>query len=165
MEAWKRAICGEIRRSARVVVLGIGHTARGDDAAGNAAARLLLDGPAPLPAKALVVAAEEAPENFTGLIRAFGPDLTVILDAAQGGRTPGTIFLVEPAAIADDDLSTHKIPLIRLVRYIRETMAGRVLLLGIEPGTLEGEEEGRMSPPVDQAVRAIARTLRRALAE
>ena len=103
MGSWSRALRREILRSARVAVIGVGNAARGDDAAGDLAARYLLAGPSPLPAKALVVAAANVPENFTGVVRAFAPDLAVIVDSAAAGRPPGAVFLLDPDEIADDD--------------------------------------------------------------
>jgi hydrogenase 3 maturation protease len=164
VDSWSAVLRREILRSKRVAVVGAGHIGRGDDAAGTLIARRLLDRTAPLPANALVIAAEEAPENFTGVVRAFAPDLTILVDAAHGGRPAGSIFLIDLAEIAEDDVSTHRIPLARLARYVRETMGCRVLLLGIEPASLAGRGEGAVSPVVDRAVRKVADILRRALA-
>ncbi len=163
MEAWSRVLRREVKRSPRVAVLGVGHAARGDDAVGTLIARDLLASTPPLPPEALIVAAGEAPENFTGVVRAFCPDLTIIIDAGRGGRPPGAVFVIDPADVADEDVSTHRIPLIRLIRYLRETMGCRVLLIGIEPATFEGGKEGAVSPAVGRAVRAVSRALRRAL--
>jgi hydrogenase maturation protease len=124
---------------------------------------MLLAGPAPLQAASLVVAAEEAPENFTGSIRAFGPDLAVLVDSARSGRPPGSIFLIDPADIAEEDVSTHRIPLTRLARYIRETMDCRVLLVGIEPGPPHTKRSADLSPAVSLAVRTVSEALRRCL--
>ena len=163
MGTWSRVLRREAGRSARVAVIGVGNMARGDDAAGALVARALLAGRASLPKKALVVDAGEVPENFTGVVRAFSPDLAVVSAAARGGRPPGTVFLIDPADIADEDLSTHRIPLPRLARYIRETMDCRVLLVGIEPASLERGAEGNVSPDVGRAVRRIAEVMRRAI--
>jgi hydrogenase 3 maturation protease len=163
METWRSVLAREISRSTRVAIIGVGHIARGDDAAGTLAARLLLEHPARLPAKALVIEAGEAPENYTGPVRAFRPDLAVILDAARSGRRPGSVFLIDPAEIADEDVSTHRVPLTRLARYIRETMDCRVVIVGIEPANLEKGEEARLSPAVGRAVRAVGAALERAL--
>lgn len=161
MESWERVLRREIRRSARVAVVGIGNVARGDDAAGTLAARALLAGPGMLLAKALVIPAEEAPENFTGVIRAFSPDLVVLVDSAAAGRPPGAVFLVDPAEIADEDVSTHRVPLTRLAFYIRETMDCRVLILGIGPSSFE--EGVPVSPVVGRAIRKVVAALRSAL--
>lgn len=150
-----------VRRSVRVAVIGVGNVERGDDGAGSLVARKLLAGPASLPEKALVIAAGEAPENFTGVVRAFAPDLAVIVDSARAGRMPGAVFFVDPAEIADEDVSTHRVPLSRLALYLRETMGCRVLILGIEPSS--SEPGAGVVPAVGRAVRTVAAAFRKAL--
>lgn len=161
MESWEQVLRQEIRRSARVAVIGVGNAARGDDAAGAFAARDLLGGRLPLPEKALVIDAGDVPENFTGVIRAFKPDLVVIVDSARAGQPPGSVFLVDPADVAEEDISTHRVPLSRLARYVRETMGSRVMILGIAPSSLE--EGAAVVPAVGRAVRRVVSALRSAL--
>jgi hydrogenase 3 maturation protease len=138
--SWVEFLTESLRGAARIVLLGIGNDLRGDDAAGllcvrelekrlgfmqnqrgNKKAVLLLDG-------------GETPENQTGKIREFRPDLVVLLDAARGGRSTGEIFLVDREKIADEDVSTHRISLSMLVRYLEDSIGARVLFVGIEPG-------------------------------
>ena len=161
MESWDRVLSRAIRRAGRVAIVGIGNVGRGDDAAGPLAARVLLAGRALPLEKALVIAAEDVPENYTGAIRVFSPDLTLLVDSAMAGRPPGTIFLIDPAEVADEDVSTHRVPLNRLARYIRETMGCRVLILGIEPSSFE--QGGGATPAVARAVRKVVRVLRKTL--
>jgi hydrogenase 3 maturation protease len=161
MESWSRIIFRDVRRAARVAVVGVGNIARGDDAAGVLVAQGLLAALAPGEGRALVIAAGEVPENYTGTVRAFGPDLVVLIDSAGAGRRPGSIFIVDRAAIADDDVSTHRLPLTRIARYLEETMSCRVLILGLEPASFEGTG---MSPAVGRAVRKIVALLDKALA-
>ena len=161
MDSWEQVLRRDIRRSARVAIIGVGNAARGDDAAGAFAARDLLGGRLPLPEKALVVDAGEVPENFTGVVRAFAPDLAVIVDSAAAGRPPGAVFLLDPSEVADEDVSTHRVPLTRLARYIRETMDCRVSILGIEPASFK--EGAPVSPAVGRAVRRVVSALRSAL--
>jgi hydrogenase 3 maturation protease len=160
MESWGRVLRREVRQSARVAVIGVGNAGRGDDAAGALVARELLAGRATPPKTALVIDAGDVPENFTGVVRVFKPDLAVIVDSARAGRPPGTVFLVDPAEVAEEDLSTHRLPLSRLARYIRETMGSRVLILGIEPSSLE--EGAAVVPAVNRAVKRVAEALRQA---
>lgn len=160
MESWERVLRQEIGRSARVAIIGVGNVARGDDAAGALAARGLLGGRRPLPEKALVIDAGDVPENITGVVRAFAPDLAVIVDSAAAGRPPGTVFLVDPTGVADEDVSTHRLPLTRLARYIRETMGCEVSILGIEPSSFM--EGAPMSPAAGRAVRRVVSVLRSA---
>jgi hydrogenase 3 maturation protease len=161
MESWDRVLRREVRQSARIAVLGVGNVSRGDDAAGALVAQALLAGRASPPKTALVLDAGDVPENFTGVIRVFKPDLVVIVDSARAGRPPGTVFLVDPADVAEEDISTHRVPLSRLARYVRETMGSRVLILGIEPSSLE--EGSAVVPAVGRAVKRVARALRQAL--
>jgi hydrogenase 3 maturation protease len=161
MESWDRVLRREVRQSARIAVIGVGNVSRGDDAAGALVARALLAGRASPPKTSLVLDAGDVPENFTGVIRVFKPDLVVIVDSARAGRPPGTVFLVDPADVAEEDISTHRIPLSRLARYVRETMGSRVLILGIEPTSLE--EGSAVVPAVGRAVKRVARALRQAL--
>ncbi len=76
---------------------------------------------------------EEAPENFTGAVRAFAPSHVLVLDAASAGFPPGTVFPVDPSAVPDEDVSTHRTPLSTLADYLERTVGCRVLVLGIEP--------------------------------
>ena len=145
------------------IVIGVGNAARGDDAAGALAARELLGGRPPLPENTLVIDTGEVPENFTGVVRAFAADFAVIVDSAAAGRPPGAVFLLDPDEIADEDISTHRLPLTRLARYLRETMDCRVSILGIEP--LSFEPGTPMTPAVDRAVRLVVSALRSALGE
>ena len=104
-----------------------------------------------------VLDGREVPESATGPIRRFRPSHVLIVDAVSAGSPPGTVFFVDPGAIPEDDLSTHRIPLSHLVRYLEETVGCRVLLLGIEPKNMR---QGKgLTRPVSQAVRAVAETL------
>ena len=104
----------------------------------------------------MVIDAREVPENHTGAIRAFDPDLTVIVDAASGGRAPGAIFIVARDKIADDGLSTHAISLALLVRYLEEDIGCDVLVLGIQPDAVElGLGRKSLSAPDDQDVQSV----------
>ncbi|MBN2303967.1 MAG: hydrogenase 3 maturation endopeptidase HyCI, partial [Anaerolineae bacterium] len=72
----------------RVALVGIGHELNGDDAAGLAVVRALL----PLAEgrdRVSLIDAGPAPENCTGPLRAFAPDLVLLIDAAQMGEEPG----------------------------------------------------------------------------
>ena len=153
--AWKSRIRKEIRAAGRVLVLGIGNPARGDDAAGLVCAkklRTLIRGQARSRLKILL--GYEAPENLTGKIRMFDPDVVLILDAAQGPFAPGTVFFVGKGKIQDEGVSTHKISLALLVSYLEETIGCKVIVLGIQPQVLALGEN--LSAPVEKAVDLLA---------
>ena len=75
---------------ARLAVLGIGHELGGDDAAGVRVAGLLRKSAAGN-GQLLALEAGPAPENFTGKLRSFHPDLVLLVDAALMNSAPGTV--------------------------------------------------------------------------
>ena len=72
-----------IRPGQKIAVLGVGSTLRSDDAAGMYFIELLES----LVKKenVLLIAGSTAPENFTGVIKNFAPDILFIVDAAHVG--------------------------------------------------------------------------------
>jgi hydrogenase maturation protease len=152
---WKARLAKELGRPERLAVLGVGNVSRGDDAAGVLCAEALgrLAGPSANP-RLKVFVAHEAPENFTGAVRDFGPSHVLVIDAAAGGYPPGTVFRVEPAAIPDEDVSTHRTPLSTLAAYLEKTVGCRVVVLGVEPGVFE--PGAGLSPEVARAVDRVA---------
>lgn len=156
--SWEERIGAALHRARKIVVLGVGNPDKGDDGAGpRCADRLKRRLEAPAGAGVLVVDARDVPENHTGTIRRFGPDLTLIIDAAVGGHAPGTIFIVDQDKIADDGLSTHRASLRYLVRYLKETIGGEVLILGIQPENIDlGVGRNALSKPVERSAKEIA---------
>ncbi|OQB51917.1 MAG: Hydrogenase 3 maturation protease [Candidatus Aminicenantes bacterium ADurb.Bin147] len=157
---WKAAVTAAADSAGRVVVCGIGNDLRGDDAAGPLCLQRLrtaLDGrsggSAPV-RRVLFIDGGETPENETGRMRNFHPDLVLLIDAARGGRAPGEIFIVDPESIADEEISTHRISLSLLVRYLKESVRARVLFLGIEP--VSTSLHAQVSEPVRRAADELA---------
>ena len=95
----------------RIAIVGIGHQLRGDDAAGVMAARALkqLYGQVP-DRRLLVVDAGPAPENCTGPLRRFDPDLVILIDAAEMNEAPGTIRWLAWQETSGLSASTHTLP-------------------------------------------------------
>ena len=143
---------------ARTAVVGIGHELRGDDAAGVMVARALQ----PLAhSQLLVVDAGSAPENYTGTIRRFAPELVLLVDAAQLGETPGAIRWLAWQETTGLSASTHTMPPYMLARYLTAELAVHIALIGIQPAaTALG---AGLSPVVEQAVNVVLETLGGAL--
>ncbi len=172
---WSGEISRKLKGAERLFVLGVGNLRKGDDAAGSLCVRLLTREvtrgrrrpdagseeavrPRRKPRKSSplefqVLDAGESPESATGLIREFRPTHVLIVDAAMGGFRPGTIFIVEKEKISHEDISTHRIPLIHLVRYLEESVGCRTVLIGIEP------KELAWGKPVSPSVKAAAARL------
>lgn len=138
----------------RVAVLGIGQTLRGDDGVGVAVARALR----PFAAKdLLVIEAAHAPENCTGEVRRFAPDLVLLIDAAQMNEPPGTIRWLDWRACDGLSASTHTMPLTMLGRYLTAVLPCQIALIGIQPAALDLAET--LAPEVAEAALEVAQTI------
>jgi len=154
----------ELASAARVAVIGVGNTGRGDDGAGVlAAAALKKKLGRKGRSRVKVLLGYETPECLTGEIRRFQPDLVLILDAAVSKRKPGSVFLLEKKEMAVEDISTHKIPLAFLVNYLRKCVGCRVKVVGIEPRSCR--EGASLSAALRKSTEQLAVQLAALLAE
>jgi hydrogenase 3 maturation protease len=160
--SWQAALSKAIRRTEtratapRIAVAGIGHELRGDDAAGLAVARGLQTALAG-DERILVTEAGPVPENQTGLLRRFGPDLVLLVDAAQMDAVPGTVQWLRWEDTAGLTAATHSLPLSVLARYLRGELDCEVALLGIQPA--DDSIGVPLSPRVAEAVKGIVEVL------
>jgi hydrogenase 3 maturation protease len=164
--SWRAETEAALSGTARIVVCGIGNDLRGDDAAGILIVRALEKSSAAVHPKirdVLFLDGGETPENQTSRMRAFRPDLVVLVDAARSGRPPGEIFLIKKETITDEEVSTHRISLKLLVRFIEESIGPRVLFLGIEPESTE--PESAVSNAVQRAIFILTEYLSKRLQE
>src|SRR5512140_2337510 len=143
----------------RVLVLGIGQTMRGDDAAGVEAVRRWQAHYAATAARPDVnVQFDELP-GLSLLDILDGADAAVLVDAVQSGSAPGTIHRLKSEDLAcfeDGSKSAHGwgvAETLRLGQQLDPSRAGfRVSLIGIEAQQMD---LGRpLSPSVEQALRA-----------
>ena len=120
----------------RVAVLAVGSGLRGDDAAGLLAAeeleKVLRDRVAR--ARFAIFVGDTAPENLTGEIRKFQPTHLIIVDAADVGRKPGHVELLDPDVLTHNpSASTHSLPFSVLVTYLRGFFPFAAVVIGIQP--------------------------------
>jgi hydrogenase 3 maturation protease len=160
--AINQASCSGNRQLLRLAIVGIGNELDGDDAAGVLAARALR----PLLkdiSHILVIDAGPAPENFTGPLRRHKPDLVVIIDAADIGKTvePGTIAWVEWQDTQGLSASSHSLPPSVLAKFLIEETGCRVGLLAIQASQLDFAEPP--APPVQRAVDELVQYLNQLL--
>ena len=157
--AWRKYLEDEIGRAGKVFVLGIGNAMRGDDGAGSLCSEDLAEKLSPeVESVFRSVTAHDVPENFTGVIRAFGPDLVIVVDAVLAGEAPGSVVLVDKMDIQDEGLSTHRVPLSRFADYLEKTVGCRVVFICIQPDGLA------FGAPLTTAVREAALQISRFLA-
>jgi hydrogenase 3 maturation protease len=156
----------------RVVILGIGHELRGDDGAGTAVAKKLLETgdwrleikeAQSLISNLLIIDGEHAPENQTGPIRRFEPQLVLLVDAAFVGQAPGTVELISWQDTTGLSATTHTMPPYMLARYLVAELGCEVALLGIQPQQLD--MGAGLSAPVQQAVNTVVTGLQEVLGE
>ncbi len=148
-----------------VVVMGIGNPERSDDGAGLLVAGLLADA-APRDAlpggrRVTVLMAEEVPESWVGPASAARPDTVLMVDAADMGAAPGSAALLEPEDLQGDAAFTHRTPLALLSTFLRRETGADVLLLAIQPRSVEWG--GPMSREVEESARHLGDILASAL--
>lgn len=91
-----------------------------------------------------VVLAGLLPENMTGPLRLFRPDVVLFLDSAEMGVRPGTIAIIDPGEIRAALFSVHVLPLSVVMEFVERDLGTEVLLLGIQPDTARDDV---LSPP------------------
>jgi len=148
-----------------VVVMGIGNPERSDDGAGLLVAGLLADA-APRDAlpdgrRVTVLLAEEVPESWLGPASAARPDTVLMVDAADLGAAPGSAALLEPEDLREGAAFTHRTPLALLSTFLRRETGADVLLLAIQPRSMEWG--GPMSREVEESARHLGDILASAL--
>ena len=127
---------------------------RSDDAAGVLVARDLLQRNWRMDTDhLLVIEAGPAPENTTGDLRRFHPDVVMIIDAADMGEAPGTLQWIPEESIDGMSASTHSLPLSMLSRYLKLELNCAVAVLGIQAASNEVGE--RLSSDVSRAINEI----------
>jgi len=105
----------------------------------------------------LVVEAGLAPENFTGTLRRFQPDLVVLIDAAEMALPAGEIACLDWSAAGGWSASTHTLPLNMLSAFLVSELGCQVMVLGIQPMQMEMDQP--FSQEVTRAVDEVVAEL------
>lgn len=167
--SWKMQLKQKLQRAAennlrndrvtidlRIALLGVGSELNGDDAAGIQVARLLKKA-AGLPADFLAIDGGSIPENASGPLRRFAPDIVIIVDAADMGEDPGTVKWLVESEIGGISASTHTLPLSVLGGFLNKEFGCETVYLGIQPRQLEFAQG--LSPEVEKAVKHVVREI------
>jgi hydrogenase 3 maturation protease len=161
-KSWQESLQADLKRlqkpdrAARLAVLGIGHELYGDDAVGVWLAGRLQ---AMMPASGsfLAIQGGSAPENFTGSLRRFEPDLVLFVDAALMDMQPGKTGWLSWQDTTGFSASTHTLPLHILASYLTAELNCEVALLGIQPG--QNQVGAPLSPEIQEAAESVARSI------
>lgn len=139
MQNLKKELKNRLSGAAKVAVLGIGSQLKSDDAGGLLAAedlrKFLLKNPKK--ADVGIFIGGTAPENITSEIKRFAPSHLIIIDAADMKGSPGEIKLIDPEDIGGISFSTHNLPATMLIEYLRQFLKCEIVVIGIQPGSLE----------------------------
>jgi len=148
----------------KMIVLCIGNDMRGDDAAGPIVAEKLNQKILSCPEKysdIKVVNAGTVPENYTGLIRSESPSHIIFVDAVEMGQNPGSLRLVYEDEIANYSISTHAMPLSFMIKYLKSFSDAEVILIGIQPKSLEMFE--KVSEELKEGIELLIMDLQKTL--
>jgi hydrogenase 3 maturation protease len=136
----------------RVAVLGIGNELNGDDSAGIWVARKLSAKLTSQP-NLLVMDCGSIPENASGPLRKFKPQLILMIDAADLQKDAGTIEFVDLEQVRGFSASSHTLPLSVLARYLKNEFKCEVALCCIQLQQIDFET--KISPAVNLAVEQL----------
>lgn len=120
-----------IQPGQKYAVLGIGSALRSDDNAGMYFVKILRR--RLCREDLLFIEGSTAPENFTGVIKAFEPDKLFIIDAAHMGLVPGESNIIPVCDIGGVSFSTHMLPLTIMLKYLETEVGCEVIFIGIQP--------------------------------
>lgn len=137
----------------RVCLMGLGNVDCGDDGFGVRLAERLLEAGTPD-----VMVAGTAPEDYIGRIADRGFDRLIFLDAVEFGASPGSVALLNAREICAryPQISTHKISLGVLAKWVRASSRTKVWLLGVQP---ESVRLGQTLTPTVSATLDLLQTL------
>ncbi|MBN1561359.1 hydrogenase maturation protease [candidate division KSB1 bacterium] len=117
----------------RIVFLGLGNIARGDDAAGLLFMRELKKR---LEFRASnFIEAQTNPENYLERILELHPELVVFVDAANVGKAPGDMGWIDSKDLDTARISTHAFNITMVEEYLKTHQVLEVKYFGIRPET------------------------------
>lgn len=156
-----RTLINEITREKEpsLVILCVGNEFRGDDSFGPYVAKKIKKLSVKETVK--VIDCGTAPENFTDVIREIKPTHVILVDAVDFQGFPGDIILSFEPNFDEVSVSTHKPSLALLTKYIRNSVGSKVILLGVQPKSIEWGS--KMSNEVATASEVVVKALRSAI--
>lgn len=117
----------------RVCLIGIGNIDHGDDGLGMRLAEELVEA-----GVVDIVAAGTIPEAYIGAVCEHEFDHVVFVDAVEFGADPGSVIFLNAAEIESrfPQISTHKISLSMLAKFVESNGMTKAWLLGVQPESI-----------------------------
>lgn len=125
-----------LKQSNKLLILAIGSELRSDDSVAMYIADELMKQNLDKE-KFCIIKGATAPENFTGEIKKYKPTDMLIIDAADTGKKPGEIDIIDVSSVVGASFSTHMMPINVFLDYLFQDFDCRTLIVGIQPRTLE----------------------------
>jgi hydrogenase maturation protease len=155
----------------KVLVAGVGNIFLGDDAFGVEVVQRLAGHRLP----DNVQVADYGIRSYDLAYALMEPwELVILVDAVARGDAPGTVYTIEPELPQDGESSVesgfdaHSMNPESVLRLVGKLggKAGRILVVGCEPASVEAEESGQigLSEPVQAAVDEAIRMIEELLA-
>jgi len=152
-----------LKGASRVALLAVGSDLRSDDAAGLLVADYLKGLSCPSSSRLRIFLGQTAPENLTGQIKKYKPTHLVAVDAADLSLSPGKISVLSlEDAVGGTSFCTHNLPLTIMLRYLANSLSCEIVILGIQPRSVEFNKPP--SAAVDRAAKRLASAIHSVLA-
>src|SRR5208283_1818857 len=121
----------------RVCLMGLGNIDYSDDGFGVRLAEGLLEAGMPY-----TVVAGTMPDRFIGRLADQGLDYLIFLDAVEFIGAPGSVVFMDAGETMArfPQISSHKISLGLLAKWVEDMGIAKVCLLGVKPGSLRSEK-------------------------
>jgi len=148
-----------LAKERRTVIVGLGDRMKGDDGAGCEVVQRL-KGEVENPG-IKIINAENAVENYTGVIEKFRPDRVFIVDAVDFGAGPGEAAVLDAEQIKETTSSTHTFSLPLIIEHLRSQTGAEFTVVGIQPETVQFSEG--LSPAAEKGVRRAVEIIREKL--
>ena len=159
VESFEEELKALLRGAKKTVVMAVGDELDPRDCLGHLAGRRI----SALNLKAVnVLLTSQMPENFTSVVRRMKPSHVVLIDAAEMGRSPGDVAIIDAGKISATRVSTHAMPLLVLMEYLEKELKVKVALVGIQPTASEEYGEAEQPPAIQRGIERIASSIKAA---
>lgn len=136
-------------RGTETLIIGIGNTLKGDDAAGPLLCQKLQQHRI----SAQLIDAATVPENYIQKIIAMSPQNLIVIDAIDFNARPGSIKIFKPQELNSLVISTHTLSPRLFVDMITAECDTETYFIGIQPAHTQLGQP--LSPEVSDAVEQL----------
>lgn len=143
-----------LKKARKIAILGVGSELMQDDNAGIDVSLYLEKKYGDNHPKVRSFTGYTTPENFTRAIADFHPDHVIIVDAADVKLNPGDAAILPIERITDFSLGTHKLSLVMMIKFLKETIDPEFSVLAIQYKSVVFG--GKMTKEVKSGVKKVS---------